>query len=148
MGHPADLLLVLHQKEGLPTLEAGWVSLLWVGHPRRCNRQGQADDEAGALRKLTLHLDETRLASGSFDGTAKLWDLQSGQELFAFYGNASNVFGVALSPDGHYLATTGGDGTLRVFTLKMEDLISLAQSRITRSLSEAECQKYLHRNCP
>jgi WD40 repeat protein/transcriptional regulator with XRE-family HTH domain len=108
----------------------------------------QFSGHAGLTLRVVFNLDETRLASGSFDGTAKLWDLQSGQELFTFYGNASNVFGVALSPDGFHLATTGGDGTLRIFTLKMEDLVALAQSRITRTLSEAECQKYLHRNCP
>jgi WD40 repeat protein len=108
----------------------------------------QLPGHAGLTLRLTFNQDETLLASASFDGFAKIWDLESSQELFTLYGNTSNVFGVAFSPDGDHLATSGGDGTLRIFTTRMEDLIALAKSRVTRRLTEAECQKYLHGNCP
>jgi len=41
------------------------------------------------------------------------------------------------------------DGTARIFTLRIEDLITLAKSRVMRSLTMQECQKYLHvERCP
>ena len=70
-------------------------------------------------------------------------------ELENGYGNASNVFGASFSPDGNQLATAGADGTIRIYTLRMDDLIALAKSRLTRSLTEEECRKYLHAEvCP
>jgi WD40 repeat protein/DNA-binding SARP family transcriptional activator len=104
---------------------------------------------AGLNFRLAFNQDGTRLASANFDGLAKVWDVQSGQELFSLYGNPSNVFGVAISPDGSRLATAGGDGTLRIFTMDMNELVALARSRLTCSLTESECQKYLHlEQCP
>jgi WD40 repeat protein/DNA-binding SARP family transcriptional activator/energy-coupling factor transporter ATP-binding protein EcfA2 len=104
---------------------------------------------AGLNARLAFTQDGSRLASANFDGLAKVWDVHSGQELFSLYGNTSNVFGVAFSPDGSRLATAGGDGTLRIFTMDMNELVALARSRLTRSLTLSECQKYLHlEQCP
>jgi WD40 repeat protein/transcriptional regulator with XRE-family HTH domain len=104
---------------------------------------------AGINSRLAFSQDGTRLASANFDGLAKVWDVQNGQELFTLYGNPSNLFGVAFSPDGSRLATAGGDGTLRIFTMDMNELVALARSRLTRSLTISECQKYLHvEQCP
>jgi hypothetical protein len=47
------------------------------------------------------------------------------------------------------LITTNQDGIGRVYALRIEDLITLAKSRLTRSLTTEECQKYLHVDaCP
>ena len=104
---------------------------------------------AGLVNRLAFSKDGTRLASASFDRLAKVWDVPTGEELASLYGNASNVFGVTFSPDGSQLVTAGADGTIRIYTLEIEDLIALARSRLTRSLTIEECQKYLHlAECP
>jgi WD40 repeat protein len=104
---------------------------------------------AGLVLRIAFSEDGTHLASASFDRLAKVWDVNTGEELASLYGNASNVFGVSFSLDGNQLATAGADGTVRTYTLHMEDLIALAKSRLTRSLTETECQKYLHmETCP
>lgn len=54
--------------------------------------------------------DGKRLASGSHDGTARVWDAASGKELLTLNGNAGYVSSVAWSPDGKRLAT--GDQAL------------------------------------
>jgi len=55
----------------------------------------------------------------------------------------------SLDKDGKFLALAGGDGTARVFLLSINDLIDLAKTRLTRMLTEEECQKYLHQDsCP
>jgi len=104
---------------------------------------------AGLGLRVTFSNDGTRLASVSFDRLAKVWDVKTGKELASLYGNASNVFGASFSPDGNQLATAGADGTIRTYTLRIDDLIMLAKSRLTRSLTEEECRMFLHMDsCP
>jgi basic membrane protein A len=87
--------------------------------------------------------DGTRIATASRDGTAKLWDASTGEEVLTFLGDGSGLSDIAFSPDGTRLAT-GGDNGVRVYLLQIEDLIALARTRVTRSLTSEECQKYLH----
>ena len=88
--------------------------------------------------------DGSWLATGSHDGTIKIWDIATGQNRLTL-GDASEgrVTDVDFDPTGVYLAASGDSG-IRVYTLQIEDLVALAKSRVTRSLTTEECQKYLH----
>jgi len=113
------------------------------------NKLSTLSGHAGLVNRLVFSRDGTRLASASFDRLAKVWDVTTGEELVSLYGNTGNVFGVSFSPDGQNLVTAGGDGTVRMYTLQLEDLVALARSRVTRVLTLDECQKYLHMDsCP
>jgi len=98
----------------------------------------------GLISNLAFSHDGTRLASASFDRLAKVWDVASGEELLSLYGNTGNVFSVSFSQDDQQLATAGADGTVRTYSLQLEELVRLAHSRVTRSLTTEECRKYLH----
>ncbi|MGD9144483.1 MAG: protein kinase [Anaerolineae bacterium] len=75
--------------------------------------------------------DGTRLATASYDGTAKVWSLASstaapGEALLTLSGHTGWVMCVAFSPDGTRLATTSADGTARVWDAASGDeLITL-----------------------
>jgi WD40 repeat protein/class 3 adenylate cyclase len=98
---------------------------------------------------LAFSPDGSLIASTSGDGTTKLWDTSTGQELLTLRGHTLDLSGVVFSPDGTRLATVGEDNTTRVYLLDTEELITLARSRLTRSLTTEECQKYLHMDqCP
>ncbi len=73
----------------------------------------------------------------------------TGSELFSLYGNASNVFSIAFSPDGDRLVTAGADGSVRTYTAQLDELVAHARARVTRTLTDQECRRLLHvRTCP
>ena len=85
------------------------------------------------------------------DATVRLWNAQTGQEqlVLANVANGIGVARIAFSPDGQYLAAHMNDGTTRIYVLAVPELIALTESRLTRSLTDAECQRYLHvETCP
>jgi WD40 repeat protein len=57
------------------------------------------------------------LASGSDDGTIKLWDLKTGLEIATLSGHDSYVQSVAFSPDGKTLVSGGYDKTIKVWKI-------------------------------
>jgi WD40 repeat protein len=107
------------------------------------------EGHTGGVMPVAWSPDGTRLASGSFDNTVRLWDTASGQELLNLALHTNSVTGVSFSPDGTRLASSSVDGTVRFYTLRLEELVALAQERVTRSLTDEECRRYLHLDaCP
>ncbi|KAG2345052.1 WD40 repeat-like protein [Suillus weaverae] len=68
--------------------------------------------------------DGRRVVSGSFDGTARQWDVENGQETSAikprqkFEGHIDTVNTIIHLPDGQRMMTRSFDGSLRVWNLK------------------------------
>jgi WD40 repeat protein len=58
-----------------------------------------------AVNSVAFSPDGKRLATGSYDKTAKIWDLDSAKALTTLEGHTDIVWNVAFSPDGKRFAT-------------------------------------------
>jgi WD40 repeat protein len=67
-------------------------------------------------RRVAFHPDGKRLVSAADDGTVRIWDLATGQLVHSLKHQHAGVTGVAYSPNGQRLLTSGWwDGTVRVW---------------------------------
>jgi hypothetical protein len=70
--------------------------------------------------------DGARLATASYDGTARVWEAAGGRELRALAGHTGPVYAASWSPDGTRLATGSGDRTAKVWdAAEGRDLVTL-----------------------
>jgi len=105
--------------------------------------------QPGDIWTLTFSPDGSRLATGSADGTVRLFDARSGRQLLVLPGNQGIVAGLAFSPDGRMLAAMTRDGPARIWALDIDDLLRIAQGEVTRPFTDEECKQYLHVDpCP
>lgn len=79
----------------------------------------------------------------------KILDFETGQELLTLPGG----FEVEFTPDGTRVITVTvderGQEIVRTYLLQLEDIVALAKTRLTRSLTTEECRTYLHmEQCP
>jgi WD40 repeat protein len=65
------------------------------------------------LTAVAFSPDGHKLATGGVDGFAKVWQVESGQELLSVQGHPMGlgITNLAFSPDNRYLATTSDQGS-------------------------------------
>ncbi len=121
-------------KANLPTLkQTGWWQLMNDGTEQLAavavtHSSGTffwTIEQATLLKTLTGHSygvsslafapDGNTLASGSWEGTIKLWRASDGKLLKTLTGHSISVYSVAFSPDGKILASGSRDKTIRLW---------------------------------
>ena len=80
--------------------------------------------------------------TASWDQTAKVWNVETGKELFTLNGHNGNVLSACWSPDQKRLMTSGQDGIVQIYTTDIDELLQIAESRVTRQLTAEEKEKY------
>ncbi len=81
--------------------------------PWRMNLPRYAHEEA--IMRAAFSPDGQRIASGSADGTAKIWDLASGATELTLIGHLGTVNSAVFDPDGARIVTASDDGTVRIW---------------------------------
>ncbi len=80
-----------------------------------CILSGHTNGVASA----TFSPDGVRIVTAGWDGTAKIWDAQSGRELFTLTGYTDALWDAELSLDGRRIVTCSRDGTARIWDVPL-----------------------------
>jgi WD40 repeat protein/serine/threonine protein kinase len=134
-----------HDGRLLGTAGADNVARIWAIDGTNVQPLSTLPGHSSVVWDVVFSPDDTAVATIGFDGAVKLWDVAAGVERMTLPGVDNNGREVAFSPDGVYLAVTSGSGLVRLYVLPVDNLLALAQSRLTRALTDAECRQYLHR---
>lgn len=150
-GHNTGIRDVVYSPDGsmLATGGGDGTTILWDSATG--SQKLALTGHSSGIQSVAFSPDGKLLATGSEDNSAKVWDLATGQEILVLPGSGGSVTGVLFSPSegGGHLLVSSVNGVVRPFLLRLDDLITLAQSRVTRSLTAEECKKYLHlTKCP
>jgi WD40 repeat protein/ABC-type branched-subunit amino acid transport system substrate-binding protein/DNA-binding SARP family transcriptional activator len=126
-GHQAAVVQVAFSPDGQRLATASWDGtakiwdlgpaheLLTVPRPGGLAVIAERRAAAPVLGQIAISRDGTRLLAGLWDGTARLWNARTGQEVLALHGHAGLVWAAAISSDGSRLATGGADRSVRVW---------------------------------
>jgi WD40 repeat protein/tRNA A-37 threonylcarbamoyl transferase component Bud32 len=109
---------------------------------------------SNSVRSVAFSRDSRTLASGSWDNTIKLWDVQTQREIVTITGHSNGVLSVAFSPDGRTLASGSWDNIIKLWDVQTQRQIatltghssfvqSLAFSPDGRTLASGSCDKMI-----
>ncbi len=125
------------------------------GRLRHLSTQSVRDYHSQApVDSVSFSADGKRFVSGSWDGSARIWDVASGKVLVTIPYGALYVHAAAFSPDGRLVALGGNDkaGYVKIYNAQTGDLVraldghrddvlSVAFSRDGRQLLTASYDK-------
>ncbi len=82
-----------------------WRYLKRLCHAEILTLAGHGDE----VKQAGFSPDGRRIATGSADGTVRLWESATGRMIRAFEGKAGHINSIAYSPDGTHIASLSGD---------------------------------------
>lgn len=123
VGHGAPVRDVAISSDGFYAATAGFddLAILWsVGKREQLTRFYGHEAAVNAVVFLSALTPDgrPRVATASDDGTARIWDGQTGAMILRLNGHEKKVVAVDASPDGAYLATASWDRTVRLWDVK------------------------------
>jgi WD40 repeat protein/DNA-binding SARP family transcriptional activator len=113
----------------------------------------------GPVESAVFDASGSRIATGGVDGTVRLWDAATGQPESVLRCRSGWVADVAFDPGRDWvharcrslrggMASAEPSATLQAWTLDLNELVAVAESRTTRSLTPEECAAYRFDPCP
>ncbi|WP_442942758.1 WD40 repeat domain-containing protein [Nostoc sp.] len=75
-------------------------------------------DNFNSVESLVISPNGKILICSNYDGTIKLWSLETLKPLHTFQDGSSSVLGLALSRDSKTLASSNEDSTVHIWQIK------------------------------
>ncbi|KAG8791588.1 hypothetical protein FRC12_008701 [Ceratobasidium sp. 428] len=102
-------------------------------------RWAQSIDHDDRVNAVACSSDGRRIVSGSWDGTVRAWDAETGAPVGdPLVGHSSRVTSVAYSPDGRHIVSGSSDHTIRVWDAETSALVGdplVGHSKSVRSVA-------------
>jgi WD40 repeat protein len=70
------------------------------------------------VNSIVFSDDSKYLASGSYDNTVKLWNVETQKDIFTLQGYSLRVTSIAFSPDSKYLVSGSDDKTIKLWNVE------------------------------
>uniref|UniRef100_A0A673AXV7 Apoptotic protease-activating factor 1 n=1 Tax=Sphaeramia orbicularis TaxID=375764 RepID=A0A673AXV7_9TELE len=115
LGHTKTVLHCQFSQNGqtlITSSEDTTIRVSWTPLPV-CLLQGHKE-QVRCFSLLSKSPTETTLLSWSFDGTVKVWDIDSGEKLQDIEAHREAILSCHVSPDGCFFATTSADKMIKV----------------------------------
>jgi eukaryotic-like serine/threonine-protein kinase len=123
-AHRADVVSLEFNQSGNSLVSSSWDStaILW-DVATGAKKQSFAIDERSrpfsggnnTMHAVKFVLKDSMLATGSEDGSVRIWDIESKKMQVASRGHQGSVNGLAVSPTRGTIASVGADGKLRLW---------------------------------
>ncbi|RYP43612.1 hypothetical protein DL770_011554 [Monosporascus sp. CRB-9-2] len=110
----------------MPAVEYNWSACL-----------STLEGHGGRVSSVAFSPDRGRLASGSYDGTVKVWDAATGACFSTLEGHGSDINSVAFLPDESRLASGSDDRTVKVWDIATGACLSILKGHVGRVISVA-----------
>lgn len=109
---------------------------------------GELPDDSARVRVLATSPDGI-LATAGHDRVVRLWDVSTGQMQLELPEHEGEVVELDFSHDSTRLISSDDAGKVHVWALDLDELIDIAEERVTRGLTLGECLQFLGQpSCP
>lgn len=119
----------------------GVSSLHWLDATTLEQRFSLTDVHDASIRSHAMSRDRSLIATGSGDGTVRVWDAATGALVHEIPVGDLLVQGVAFVDDDHLAVAPQGGGLL-VYTIDTDELLEIVRDSLSRGFTASECQKY------
>jgi WD40 repeat protein len=89
-----------------------------------------------------------RIVTASQDGSARVWDARTGDQLFPLSGHTESVVHAAWDGEGRRIVTASYDGSARIHLVDVDELLVFSCARTDRNLTHEEWERYIGVNVP
>ncbi|HWE04555.1 MAG TPA: c-type cytochrome domain-containing protein [Tepidisphaeraceae bacterium] len=114
-----DVNAVAFSSDGTRLFAAGGepsvIGRIWIWSLPDFKPVGIIEGHRDAVYALAVSADGKKLATGSYDQTIAVWDIESRKREHQLIGHNGAVFGVAFRPDGKVLASVSADRTMKLW---------------------------------
>ena len=131
--YEAAALLALHARPAANEGPVEAIRFARTGHSEAVAQLRRANADAllarvftghdSAVRSAVFSSDNDRILTASYDGTARLWDGQTGTLIYPLEGHGGQVYTAVFSGDGDRILTASSDGTARLWNARTGTLI-------------------------
>ena len=102
----------------------------------------QGVDGHRAFDAAKFNTAQDRLVTTSGDGTARIWDIRTGDALAVLKSPEGDFASAHFTADSKQVFTRSKTGVVRFWVAEAEDLLGLADRRVSRGFTAEEKRRY------